>query len=304
MRPSTLPVAISIAGSDSGGGAGIQADLKAFAACGVHGTTAITAITAQNTTGVTAVQPIDPEVIVAQIRAVAADLGIDTVKVGMLADEATIGAVAQGLGLIAELRAQAGLPPAPVVVDPVMVAESGATLLAPEARAALIDQILPLATVITPNLPEARALAGLDPGSAPGAAATEDPIALARQLAELGPDAVIITGGHTTTGADTLLTADGATHALIEGPRLLDGAAHGSGCTHSSSLAAFLAHGFTLPEAALRARAVATGAIRDGLRELGEGVGPVDAAGVRARGSAVREGRMPELGAGPKLRLL
>jgi hydroxymethylpyrimidine/phosphomethylpyrimidine kinase len=271
--------------------------LKAFAACGVHGTTAITAITAQNTTGVIAVQPIEPDVIVAQIRAVVADIGVDAVKVGMLADATTIAAVAEGLDLIAQTRADAGLPPAPVVVDPVMVSESGATLLAPEARSALIESILPRATVITPNLAEAIALVG-------GDATAGDPVALAERLAAMGPDAVIVTGGHTTEGADTLIAADGSLRARIEGPRHPDGAAHGSGCTHSSALAAFLAHGFSLGDAALRARAVASGAIRDGLREIGKGAGPVDALAVRARAAQVHSGEVPELGGGPTLRLL
>src|SRR6202041_1873754 len=145
--------ALTIAGSDSGGGAGIQADLKAFAACGVHGMTAITALTAQNTVGVTAVERVSPEMVLAQVRAVAADIGVDAVKVGMLGTVETIEAVALAIG---ELE-----PGTPVVVDPVMVAESGAELLDPSARSALIEQILPRASVATPNLPEARALTGL-----------------------------------------------------------------------------------------------------------------------------------------------
>src|SRR4051794_34401399 len=147
----TIPTVLSIAGSDSGGGAGIQADLKAFARCGVHGMTAITAITAQNTVGVIAVEPVSPATIVAQVRAVAEDIGVDAVKIGMLGTAATVDAV------IAALRHVGG---APVVVDPVMVAESGATLLEEEARGALIDRLLPLAAVATPNLPEARAMTG------------------------------------------------------------------------------------------------------------------------------------------------
>src|ERR1700678_4365141 len=148
-----IPRVLSIAGSDSGGGAGIQADLKAFAACRVHGMTAITAITAQNTVGVDAIQAIAPEMILAQVRAVARDIGVDAVKVGMLGDAATIAAVA---GAIAELPAGT-----PVVIDPVMVSESGAQLLDPSATQALIEQLLGLATVVTPNVPEARILAGL-----------------------------------------------------------------------------------------------------------------------------------------------
>jgi hydroxymethylpyrimidine/phosphomethylpyrimidine kinase len=139
-----IPACLSIAGSDSGGGAGIQADLKAFARCGVHGMTAITALTAQNTVGVEMITPVPPETIVAQVRAVADDIGVDGVKVGMLGDEPTIEAVVQALDLVRE---------APIVVDPVMVSQSGAVLLDPNAKAALIERVLPLATVVTPNLP-------------------------------------------------------------------------------------------------------------------------------------------------------
>jgi hydroxymethylpyrimidine/phosphomethylpyrimidine kinase len=152
MAETRIPRVLSIAGSDSGGGAGIQADLKAFAASGVHGMTAITAITAQNTVGVTAVHHVPPEVIEAQVRAVAADIGVDAVKIGMLGTVATIEAVARAL-----IALGAGVP---VVLDPVMVSESGATLLAPEALAAMVERLFPLTTVVTPNLPEARAICG------------------------------------------------------------------------------------------------------------------------------------------------
>src|ERR1700751_4268242 len=147
MPRAQIPRVLSIAGTDSGAGAGIQADLKAFAACGVHGMTAITAITAQNTVEVTAVHPIPPDVIVAQVRAVARDIGVDAVKIGMLGDRPTIEAVKRALS---DLPADS-----PVVIDPVMVAESGATLLDPQARTTLIETLLPRATVLTPNLPEA-----------------------------------------------------------------------------------------------------------------------------------------------------
>ena len=147
-----VPTVLSIAGSDSGGGAGIQADLKAFARCGVHGTTAITAITAQNTVGVTGVEPVSPAMIVEQVRAVADDIGVDAVKIGMLGTAETIAAVVEALDLVGD---------APVVVDPVMVAESGAVLLDEDARAALARDLLPLAAVATPNIPEARVLTGL-----------------------------------------------------------------------------------------------------------------------------------------------
>jgi hydroxymethylpyrimidine/phosphomethylpyrimidine kinase len=248
---------LAIAGSDSGGGAGIQADLKAFARCGVHGTTAITAITAQNTVGVEMVSAVAPEMIVAQVRAVISDIGADAVKVGMLADEPTIDAVLEGLELVGA---------APVVVDPVMVAESGATLLEPNARAALIERVLPRATVLTPNLPEARALSGLGEGAAPAE--------LGEALIALGAGAVIVTGGHAADGDDVLVDASGSLR--IAGPRYPDGAAHGSGCTHSSALAAMLARGYELAEAARWAREIASEAIGHGLRDIGRGPGPVD----------------------------
>jgi hydroxymethylpyrimidine/phosphomethylpyrimidine kinase len=257
-----VPVALSIAGSDSGGGAGIQADLKAFARCGVHGATAITALTAQNTLEVEAVTPVAPEMIVAQVRAVAADLGVDAVKIGMLADETTIDAVVEALGLVGD---------APIVVDPVMVAESGAELLAPAARSALIERMLPLATVATPNLAEARSLSGL------GARAS--PRELGEAILALGPASVIVTGGHTGSGADVLVDDSGA--MTIEGPRYPPGATHGSGCTHSSAVAAFLARGVELGEAARWAREIAAEAVGNGLHELGRGSGPVDVLGIR-----------------------
>ena len=268
MAEPRVPTVISIAGSDSGGGAGIQADLKAFARCGVHGTTAITALTAQNTVGVEAVLPTPPEMIVAQVRAVASDIGIDAVKIGMLGDETTIDAVVESLGVIEKYRR--GVP---VVLDPVMVAESGALLLDPDAKAALIERLLPLVTVATPNLPEARELAGRREGGTQ------------RELGEvilaLGPDAVIVTGGHTEKGADVLVDENG--YLEIEGPRFADGAAHGSGCTHSSAVAALLARGMELDEAARWAREIAAEAVGHGLREIGAGPGPVDVLGVRRR---------------------
>jgi hydroxymethylpyrimidine/phosphomethylpyrimidine kinase len=265
---SPVSVALSIAGSDSGGGAGIQADLKAFARCGVHGTTAITALTAQNTVGVEGVEAVSPAMIVAQVRAVAEDLGVDAVKIGMLGDEPTIEAVVEALDLVGE---------APVVVDPVMVAESGAPLLDPNAKAALIESVLPRATVVTPNLAEARSLAGA--GERVGQAE------LAEMVQALGPSAVIVTGGHTEDGADVLY--DGHGILRIEGPRFPDGASHGSGCTHSSALAAFLARGEEVPDAARWAREVAAQAVHHGLRGVGAGAGPVDVFGLAtARGAA------------------
>jgi hydroxymethylpyrimidine/phosphomethylpyrimidine kinase len=264
----TTPVCLTIAGSDSGGGAGIQADLKAFASCGVHGTSAITAITAQSTVGVTAVETISPAMIEAQVRTVADDIRIDAVKLGMLADEATVAAVARALD---------GLPEGtPVVVDPVMVAESGARLLKSSAHRALVEQILPRASVATPNVPEARALVGDD---------TLDGEELARAVLALGPQAVVVTGGHREEATDVYVDCDGLV-AAIPGPRHPDGAAHGSGCTHASALAANIALGRTPLEAARAARVVAAEAVRNGLRDVGEGPGPVDALAITARRAA------------------
>ena len=259
--------ALSIAGSDSGGGAGIQADVKAFAACGVHGMTAITAVTAQNTVGVDAIQAIAPEIVLAQVRAVARDIGVDAVKIGMLGSVATIEAVAEALD---ELAAD-GAPP--VVLDPVMISESGAELLAPGARGALIGRLLPQVTVITPNLPEARALAGADPD-------TDDVPALARALHALGPRCVVVTGGHRAEATDVFF--DGERIVELPGERYPGGAAHGSGCTHSSVLAARLALGDTALQAARTAKRRAAAAVRDGLVGVGEGPGPVDVLGIMA----------------------
>jgi hydroxymethylpyrimidine/phosphomethylpyrimidine kinase len=256
-----IPRLLSIAGSDSGGGAGIQADLKAFAACGVHGMTAITAITAQNTVGVTAVHAIPPDIIIAQVRAVASDIGVDAVKIGMLGTVETIEAVVAALD---ELPAET-----PVVIDPVMVAESGAELLESAARRALIERLLPRATVVTPNVPEAVALAG----------APADPEVLVRRVHALGPRYVVVTGGHRETATD--LFFDGQEIVEIPGERFPDGAAHGSGCTHSSVLAARLAWGDDPLRAARHAKKFASRAVADGLTEIGSGAGPVDVLGLR-----------------------
>jgi hydroxymethylpyrimidine/phosphomethylpyrimidine kinase len=279
---------LSIAGSDSGGGAGVQADLKAFAACGVHGMTAITAITAQNTVGVTAVHSVPREMILAQVRAVAADIGVDAVKIGMLGTVATIDAVSTAL---------AELPPnTPVVLDPVMVAESGAELLEPEARHALVELLLPRANVATPNIPEAITLREIgrreqgqagDPDRSSDPDESSDPDhgderrALARAVLALGPAAVVLTGGHSESATDVFF--DGLSFVEIAGETHPAPAAHGSGCTHSSALAAYLAWGHTPLDAARRAREIAGAAVRDGLDELGAGPGPVDVLGLRGR---------------------
>jgi hydroxymethylpyrimidine/phosphomethylpyrimidine kinase len=256
---------LSIAGSDSGGGAGIQADIKAFAAAGVHGMTAVTAITAQNTLGVTAVHQVPPAIIVEQVRVVAEDIGVDAVKIGMLGDVPTIEAVAHALEYVGA---------APIVLDPVMVAESGAVLLGEDARQALRETLVPRATVVTPNVPEARVLAGEQRVGVERA----DVEHLARAVLAAGANAVVVTGGHRDVATDVLF--DGTTFTELPGERHADGAAHGSGCTHSSALAAHLALGFTLPEAARAAKAVAADAVRLGLRDLGHGAGPVNVLGV------------------------
>jgi hydroxymethylpyrimidine/phosphomethylpyrimidine kinase len=252
-----VPAVLSIAGSDSGGGAGIQADLKAFAACGVHGMTAIAALTAQNTVAVTGIHPVPGPFIVEQVRAVAEDIGVDAVKIGMLGTAETVRAVRRALELLD--------PETPVVLDPVMVSESGAVLLDEPAREAIVDELLPRMTVITPNVPEARVLAGAD---------DDDVEALARRLYELGPANIVVTGGHREEATDLLF--DGHELHRIPGERHPDGAAHGSGCTHSSALAAHLALGHSPLEAARAARRIAGAAVRDGLRGMGAGAGPVD----------------------------
>jgi hydroxymethylpyrimidine/phosphomethylpyrimidine kinase len=285
-----IPAVLSIAGSDSGGGAGIQADLKAFARCGVHGMTAITALTAQNTVAVTGIHPVPGEFIVDQVRAVADDIGVDAVKIGMLGTAETVHAVRAALELLD--------PETPVVLDPVMVAESGAVLLDERARAAIVEDLLPRATVITPNVPEARVLAATADGANTSEAAGEgdgtagarddtagarddaagdgldDVEALARRLQRLGPAAVVITGGHRDAATDVFF--DGDALELLPGERHPDGAAHGSGCTHSSAIAAHLALGYTPLDAARAAKTIASEAVRDGLRGLGAGPGPVD----------------------------
>jgi hydroxymethylpyrimidine/phosphomethylpyrimidine kinase len=266
----SVPAVLSIAGSDSGGGAGVQADLKAFARCGVHGMTAITAITAQNTLAVERVEPVSPEMIVAQVKAVAEDIGVDAVKIGMLGTAETVAAVAEALDYVGE---------AAIVIDPVMVAESGATLLDEGARVALIEQLLPRCAVVTPNIPEARMLSGLGE--------VADQADLARGVKALGPAAVVVTGGHSLGLVD--LFYDGQTMVEIPGESHPGGAAHGSGCTHSSVLAACLARGVGPLRAAEAARRVASEAVGAGLREIGGGPGPVDVFDLQARADADAE---------------
>jgi hydroxymethylpyrimidine/phosphomethylpyrimidine kinase len=266
------PTVLSIAGSDSGGGAGVQADLKAFARCGVHGMTAITAITAQSTVGVSAIHPLPADIVIAQVRAVVEDIGVDAVKVGMLGTAEVTLAVAHALGELPDGT--------PVVVDPVMIAESGARLLEPDAECALVREILPRASVLTPNLPEARVLAGRAHEGSPSE--EHEAEALARALLALGPRAVVLTGGHRERLVDLFLErGDDGPGVELSGARHPDGAAHGSGCTHSALLAAQLALGHTPLQAARTARALASEAVGNGLRDIGGGAGPVDVIGLR-----------------------
>ena len=256
-----VPRCLTIAGSDSGGGAGIQADLKAFAAAGAHGMSAIVALTAQSTVGVDAVHELPPGFVRAQLDAVWDDIGVDAAKTGMLFSRATIETVADWLGGHR----------VPLVVDPVMVASSGARLLEEDAVAALVARLFPLATVVTPNLPEAEALTGR-PGSRRE---------LAEALVGLGAPAAIVTGGHGEEAVDHFF--DGREHVEIQVERLGVAATHGAGCTHSATLAALLARGLRLEEAARGAAAAASLAVRQGLVDIGAGEGPVDILGVSTR---------------------
>ena len=253
-----VPRCLTIAGSDSGGGAGIQADLKAFAAAGCHGMSAIVALTAQNTTGVAAVHELPPEFVRAELGAVFDDIGVDAAKTGMLFSAELIATVADFLSG----------HPVLLVVDPVMVASSGARLLREDAVETLVSRLFPLATVVTPNAPEAEALVG--EGSQRE---------LARRLHQLGAHAVIVTGGHAAEAVDHLF--DGERHVEIPVERHQVAATHGAGCTHSATLAALLARGESLEDAARGAAAAASGAVAQGLVELGAGEGPVDVIGLR-----------------------
>jgi hydroxymethylpyrimidine/phosphomethylpyrimidine kinase len=252
-----VPRVLTIAGSDSGGGAGIQADLKAFAAAGCHGMSAIVALTAQNTTGVTAVHEVPPELVRAQLEAVFDDIGVDAAKTGMLFSKPVIETVADYL---------AGHP-VPLVVDPVMVATSGARLLETDAVETLVSRLFPLATVVTPNLAEAEALVG-----------EGEKRELARRVYDLGAAAVIVTGGH---GERVDHLFDGERHVEIPVERHDVAATHGAGCTHSATLAALLARGLSLEAAARGAARAASRAVAQGLVELGSGDGPVDVIGLR-----------------------
>jgi hydroxymethylpyrimidine/phosphomethylpyrimidine kinase len=254
------PRALTIAGSDSGGGAGIQADLKTFAAFGVYGSSAITAITAQNTIGVRAIHEVPAEIVAAQIDAVLEDIGADAAKTGMLSSVRIIETVAN------RLRAHAV---AALVVDPVMVAKSGDRLLREDAVQALRELLLPLAAVVTPNAPEATVLSGIDVVDA--ASARE----AARRIHDLGPAMVVVKGGH--LGGDTSddLVFDGSSFEVLSGRRVATRHTHGTGCTFSAAIAAGLARGLSPLEAVREARTYLQGAIEHA-EPLGGGHGPVN----------------------------
>ncbi len=256
-----MPRCLTIAGSDSGGGAGIQADLKAFAAAGCFGTSAIVALTAQNTLGVTAVHELPVAFVEAQLEAVFSDIGVDAAKTGMLFSRPIVQTVAAYLEM----------HPVPLVVDPVMVATSGARLLEDDAVEALVTLLFPLATVVTPNHHEAEALAGR-------AGSKRE---LAEALHALGAAAVVVTGGHGEEPADWLY--DGSRHVEIPVDRVGRAATHGAGCTHSATLAALLARGLSLEDAARGAAEAARTAVEHGLVEIGAGEGPVDVLRLGAR---------------------
>jgi len=258
----TTPIALTIAGSDSGGGAGIQADLKTFSALGVYGCSVIAALTAQNTVAVTGVLDIPPEFVTRQIDAVFSDLDIDAVKIGMLSRPETIDAVAKGLETYT---------PRHVVLDPVMVAKSGDRLLVPEAVASLKERLLPLASVITPNLPEAAVLLGREDDIG-----MDDMEAVAHALQALGATSVLLKGGHLAGSESPDYLFDGDGMEVFGAERIDTGNTHGTGCTLSSAIAALLARGLELRDAVRDAKAYVGAAIRaaDTL-QIGRGHGPV-----------------------------
>ncbi len=261
------PVALTIAGTDSGGGAGITADLKTFEASGVWGTCAVVAVTAQNTLGVQAFEPLPAELVRQQVRSVATDIGVDAVKTGMLASASLVRTVASVLDEI-------GRPP--LVVDPVFVSKHGDTLLADDAVAALLEDLLPLATVVTPNLPEAAALAGLgEIGDRNGM------VEAARRIEITGVGTVVVKGGHLGGDDSPDLVWSGGEAQWLDGPRVAGRHTHGTGCVLSAALAAELARGMDPVDACVAAKAFVTRAIGAGL-ELGAGVGPVNPGWARA----------------------
>ncbi len=253
-----IPVALTIAGSDSGGGAGIQADLKTFSALGVYGMSAVTSVTAQNTIGVQAIHNLPPEAVAAQIDSVLSDIGARAVKTGMLANAEIIAAVADALRPYPEI---------PLVIDPVMIARSGDALLESEAVSTLVDRLVPLAMVVTPNLDEAKALTGID------ASDVEGMKAVCRKLIGMGPRHVVVKGGHLEGPAVDVLY-DGTTFEIFEAERIDTRCTHGTGCTFAAAIAAGLSKGAGVAEAVGGAKNYLTGALRHAV-PLGGGHGPV-----------------------------
>ena len=251
---------LTIAGSDSGGGAGIQADLKTFGALGVYGTSAVTAVTAQNTLVVSQIQEIRPELVAAQIDAVAEDIGIDAAKTGMLWSAETIRTVAAAVK-------RHRIPN--LVVDPVTIAKTGARLMREDAFAALKADLLPLAEFVTPNLPEAEMLSGMKITDAEGMREA------ARRTHALGPRRVVIKGGHVEGPNAVDLYYDGKDFQELKEERIKTRSTHGTGCTFSAAIAAYLAHGLTPLDAVARAKEFLTAALRSA-PDIGKGVGPLD----------------------------
>jgi hydroxymethylpyrimidine/phosphomethylpyrimidine kinase len=250
---------LTVAGSDSGGGAGIQADLKTMLALGVHGMSVITAVTAQNSTGVHGYWEVEPDGVAAQLAAVIDDIGVDAVKTGMLASPGLVTLVANRLRGIE----------APVVVDPVCVSKHGDALLVEAAVTAIVDELLPVATVVTPNLPEVARLTGFE------VVDRTDQRKAADALLALGPKWVLVKGGHLSDGDAIDLLTDGETSIEYSAERLDTIHTHGTGCTLASAIASYLALGRSVPDAVQGAKAYVTGAISAGF-PLGAGIGPVD----------------------------
>jgi hydroxymethylpyrimidine kinase/phosphomethylpyrimidine kinase len=257
--PRSISRALTIAGSDSGGGAGIEADVKTFSALGVHGSVAITAVTAQNTVGVSTVHEIPPDVIKAQVEAVVRDIGVDCTKTGMLYSSTTIKEVSS---LVGACRLK-------LVVDPVMVAKSGAALLKADAHESLVTTLIPLAEVVTPNIDEAEALTGMRISS------VDDSAVAAWRIVDMGAKAVVVKGGHLKGRPVDVLCLKGGKPMEFSGERILSGTTHGTGCTFSAALTAYLAKGIALGEAVRKAKEFVASAISFGL-PIGKGVGPVE----------------------------
>ena len=276
-RENTKPRVLCVAGSDSGGGAGIQADIKTITMLGAFAMTAVTALTAQNTLGVEEVLPVEARFVALQMRAVLTDIGADVVKTGMLGSARVVEAVA---GVCETLAF--GVP---LVVDPVMVAKGGATLLDKGAHDASVLRLLPLASLVTPNVPEAEILTGLRIKT------VRDMERAADALLALGPSAVLMKGGHLEgdTVVDLLRTADGAEHRF-EGPRIASRSTHGTGCALASGIAAGIAEGLTLQGAVAQAREYVVRAIREA-PGLGSGHGPLEFAHPLLAARAAARGR-------------